>query len=185
MADPVPTVEVIQFRLGDSLQWDKVLEDYPATAWTLTYKILPQSSGTVRTIVAAANGSDYQIRVTSTITGAWTAGDFWMVGYVTDATDRFEVYAGPMTILANPATASAFDGRTYLERILDLLETSIEANEAPRNVIRYSYGGVTSEVRTLEEALKARDMIKSQIANEAAIKAGVNRRVVTRFARAR
>lgn len=185
MSEPVPTIEPTQFRLGDSLQWDKDLEDYPASAWTLTYKILPQSSGTVRTITATASGTTHQARATSATTAAWTAGDFWMVGYVTNGTDRFQVYAGPMTVLSDPATATAYDGRSYLERVLDLLEASIEANEAPRTVIRYSFGGVTSEVRTLEEALKARDLIKAQIANEEAVKNGVNRRVLTRFGRPR
>lgn len=186
MAEPVPTIEPTQFRLGDSLQWDKDLEDYPAGTWTLTYKLLPQSgSATVRTITATASGTTHQARATSATTAAWTAGDFWMVGYVTNGTDRFQVYAGPMTVLSDPSVATSYDGRSYLQRVLALLEASIEANEAPRTVIRYSFGGVTSEVRTLEEALKARDLIKAQIANEAAVAAGVNRRVLTRFGRPR
>ena len=183
MADPVPTFEPTEFRLGDSLQWNKTLEDYPSDEWLLTYKIIPQSSGTVRTITAAqaVDTKTHEIRVVSDTTAAWTAGDNWMVGYVVFEDDRFQIYQGPMTILANPATALTFDGRTYLQRILDLLEASIEANEAPRNVIRYSYGGVTSEVRTLEDALKARQILLAAIANEAAAVLGQQRRILTRF----
>lgn len=190
MADPVPTFEPTQFRAGDSLQWDKTLEDYlpsPASpAWVLTYRLLPQVSGTARTITAQPSGNTHQVRETAATTAAWAAGDYWMVGYVTSSDfQRFEVYAGPMTILANPATAAAFDGRTYLQRVLDLIEASIESNEAPRNVIRYSYGGVTSEVRTLEEALKARAMLISAIAAETARITGKQQRVLTRFRRPR
>ena len=182
--DPVPQVEPKEFRLGDSLQWDKVLEDYPSEEWGLTYKIIPQAAGpTVITISAAqaANAQDHEIRVVSATTAAYATGDYWMFGYVIFGANRFEVYAGPMTILANPASATSFDGRTYLERILDLVETSIESNEAPRNVIRYSYGGVSTEVRTLEDALKARQILLAAIANEAAKTLGQQRRVLTRF----
>lgn len=182
MADPVPTIEPQEMFVGDSLQWDKDLEDYPAGTWTLSYRILPQSGTTgVQTLVATASGTTHQIRKTSSDTGAYTAGTFWMVGYVTTATNRFEIYSGPLTIRENPATATSYDGRTYLQRVLDLLEASIEANEAPRTVIRYSFGGVTSEVRTLEEALKAREQIKAAIAAEAAQASGQQRRILTRF----
>lgn len=179
--DPTPLIEPVQFRLGDSLIWDKSIGDHSAASWTLTYKILPQTSGTVRTITATASGATFQIRVLAATTAAWTAGDHWMIGYVSDADERYEIYAGPMTILADPSTATAYDGRTYLQRVLALVEASIEANEAPRNVIRYSYGGVTSEIRTLEEALKARAMLVSAIAAEAARLSGKQQRVLTRF----
>lgn len=190
MADPVPTIEPTQFYLGDSLQWDKTLEDYEGSpadpAFVLTYKLIPQTSGTTRTIIADFTEGVHQVRETAATTAGWTAGDYWLVGYVTGSDlSRFQVYTGPVTVLADPSSATSYDGRTYLERILDLLETSIEANEAPRNVIRYSYGGVVSEVRTLTDALKARDQIKAQIRAEAAAAAGVNRRVVTRFTRPR
>lgn len=181
MADPVPTVEPTQFHVGDSLQWDKSLADYPASAWTLTYKLIPQTSGDVRTITATASSTDHQVRVTAATTAAWTAGDFWLIGYATDGTDRFEIYNGPVTVLANPATATSYDGRSYLQRILDILEAAIEANEIGRNVIRYSYGGAVSEVRTIEDALKARDRIKSELANETAANSGQQRRILTRF----
>lgn len=169
-------------RLGDSLQWNKDLEDYPASAWTLTYRILPQSGASgVQTITAAASGSQHQVRVTSTTSATYTAGTYWLIGYVTNATDRFQIYLGKLVISANPASATGLDGRSYLQRILDLLETSIEANEAPRNVIRYSYGGVTSEVRTLDDVFKARERVLAAIANEEAAKLGQQRRILTRF----
>ena len=170
-------------RVGDSLQWNVDLTDYPATLWTLRYDILPQSSGTKITLTAAASGSQHQIRYLSAATSAYVVADYWMIGTVriNSGDDRFEVYAGPFSILANPVTATTFDGRTYLQRILDLVEASIEASEAPRTVIRYSYGGVTSEIRTLEEALKARAMLISAIAAEEARKSGKQQRVLTRF----
>jgi hypothetical protein len=138
MADPVPTIEPTQFRLGDSLQWDKVLEDYSPADWQLKYRLLPQSSGTALSIVAGESGNTFQVRVTSDTTEAapYAAGDFWMLGWVEDGTDRFQIYAGPMTVLADPAqghqlrrpnlTSSGFSTSLKLHR----------ANEAPLNVIR-------------------------------------------------
>lgn len=186
MADPVPTTEPTQLFIGDSLQWDKTLEDYlgsPADpAFVLTYRLLPQSTGTAQTITAMFSAGVHEVRETAATTAAWVAGEYWMIGYVTGSDlSRFQVFAGAVTLLANPASATSYDGRSYLQRILDLLEASIEANEAPRNVIRYSYGGVVSEVRTLEEALKARDRIVAAIANEEAQKSGQQRRILTRF----
>jgi hypothetical protein len=183
LPDPIPTVEPTAMFIADSLAWNKELEDFSAAAWVLTYRVLPQTTGTAITLTAAASGATHQIRLASGATAAFVAADYWMLGSVRSnaGDERFQVYAGPLTIKANPATATTFDGRTYLQRILALLETSITANEAPRNVIRYSYGGVTSEIRTLEDALKARQILLAAIANEAAATLGQQRRILTRF----
>lgn len=186
MADPVPTTEPTTLNVGDSLQFDKTLEDYqgsPANpAWVLTYRLLPQTSGTTATITATFTAGAHQVRESAATTAAWTPGDYWLIGYVTSSDlQRFQIYSGPLTLLANPASATTYDGRSYLQRILDILEAAIEANEIGRNVIRYSYGGAVSEVRTIEDALKARDRIKSELANETAANSGQQRRILTRF----
>jgi len=187
LPDPIPTLEPTAMFIGDSLAWDKSLADFPATLWTLSYRVLPQTTGTAITLIASASDATHQIRLASGATSAFVAAEYWMLGSVrsNSGDDRFQVYAGPFTIKANPITAITFDGRSYLQRVLDLIEASIESNEAPRNVIRYSYGGVTSEVRTLEEALKARAMLISAIAAETARITGKQQRVLTRFRRPR
>ena len=180
MAAPIPTKEPTEMFLGDSLAWTKSLSDYPATTWTLAYRLLSQQNASAQTITASASGSDFSISVTSATSAAWTSGEFWLIGYVTSGTDRVQVYSGKMSIKPNPATATAYDGRTYLERVLALLQKTLEEGVI-RDVIRYSIGGVTAEVQSMNDVLDAIDQITAAIIQEQAAASGKQRRILTRF----
>lgn len=180
MAAPVPTTEPTVIHAGDSIHFERDIDDYSAADWTLTYRLLSMAGAAAITFTAAADGSKFEITVTSAVTAAWTAGEYTLIGYLTDGTSRVQVYSGKFSVLPDPATVDHFDSRTYLERILALLEEVIEKGVI-REVIRYSYGGVTTEVQSMKDALDARDRIKAAIAQEEAVAKGKQRRILTRF----
>ena len=60
MAATVPTKEPTEIFLGDSLAWTKTLSDYPATTWTLAYRLLAQQSAAAQTLTASASGSEWR-----------------------------------------------------------------------------------------------------------------------------
>ena len=82
--------------------------------------------------------------------------------------------------LPDPATVDSLDDRTFLQKFLEKLE-SVILEGVIRAPIRYSYGGVTSEIMTLKDALDARDRVKAMMAQEEAIARGKQRRILTRF----
>lgn len=183
MAAAVPTMEPVEVYAGDSIHFTKSLADYPSSEWDLAYRILKQSGDAID-ITAAADGSDFEIHVTAAATAAWTAGDYWLIGFVTDGTDRVQIYRGQLKVLPDPAVSANFDGRSYLQRVLEKLEAVIEEGVI-REVIRYSYGGVTTEVQSLKDALDARDRIKAAIGQEVSQVGGKQRKILTRFTKPR
>lgn len=186
MAYTPPTIEPTSLYRGLTLAFTKTLADFPATdGWELTYAIRPLDSGAIF-IMATADGAGFAVSVAAGTTSTWPTGQHAMIGYVVKATEKYIVYDGEISIRPNPADAQSvsFDNRSYLERILDQLEEVIEEG-CVREVIRYSFNGVDTEVWNLMDALKARDYIKGQIANEEAMAAGRNRKILTRFRNAR
>jgi hypothetical protein len=175
----VPTKEPTEHQAGNSLVWDKTVDDYPATLWTLTYYIRGSIvGGFTQSIVASADGDGYSVSVTAATTSIWVAGDYWLIGYVSNATERFEVYRGNLKILADATQETNFDGRTYNQRCLDAINRMIEEGMI-RETVRYSYNGVSHEVRTFEDAFKAKAYFEEKVANEQG--AGHSRKIYTRF----
>lgn len=180
MAAPIPTVEPLEIYAGDSIRFDKTLPDYSAATWTLSYRLLSMKGAGAVDFQGAANGSTFEITVTAATTAAWTPGDYTLIGFITSGSERIQVYKGKFSVLPDPATVDHLDGRTYLERILAILEEVIEKGVI-REVIRYSYGGVTTEVVSMKDAMDARDRIKAAIVQEEAQASGKQRRILTRF----
>lgn len=184
MAAPIPTTEPLQIYAGDSIRFDKTLPDFSAATWALSYRLLSMKGAVALDFAATANGTTHEITVAAATTAAWTPGDYVLIGFITSASERIQIYRGKFTILPDPASVEHFDGRTYLERILALLEEVIEKGVI-REVVRYSYGGVTTEVVSMEDALRARERIKAAILQEEAQAKGKQRRILTRFRAAR
>lgn len=184
VAAPIPTVEPTQIFAGDSLCWSKSFPDFSSADWTLSYRLLSQKGAVDLDVAAPANGTDFLVTVAAAVTAEWTAAQYTLIGYLTAGTQRVQVYRGKFEVLPDPATVDHFDGRSYLERILQLIEEVIEQGVI-REVIRYSYGGVTTEVVSMEDAFKARERIKAAILQEEAEKSGKQRRILTKFVSAR
>lgn len=187
MAAPIPSVEPSEFQAGNSYAWTKTLDDYPADdGWTLSYSLRgtpPQAY--VIDFSATADGSDFAISLTSATTLDWVPGTYTLAGYVTDGTNRYEVFRGLVTITPNISALTAeegFDGRTYWQRIRDKLRLTIE-NGVIRDVIRYSYNGVSTEVVSMADAFKALAYAETMVAQESS--RGKNRKILTRFVRPR
>ncbi len=180
MAAAVPTKEPTEFFAGDYVTWTKSLSDFPSSTYTLTYRLLALSGAAATTVSASASGTDFQIIIHSASSATFTPGDYSLIGFVSDGTERTQIYSGKLIVKPDPATATAFDGRTYLEKVLIKLEEVILSGVI-RAPIEYSYGGVSSKIMTLKDALDARDRIRAQMTQEAALIHGHQRRILTRF----
>lgn len=176
----VPTKEPLEIFAGDTVVWTKSFSDYPATVWTLTYRLLSRQGLEAQDFGGTTNGSDFTVALQAAFTADFAAGTYSLFGFVTDGTDRYQVYSGTLVVKPDPAIVSHVDGRTYLQRVLEKLEEVI-LEGVIRAPIRYSYGGVASEIMTLKDALDARDRVKAQIEQEAAVVRGKQRRILTRF----
>ncbi len=181
MALTPPTIEPITLQAGDTLTFTKSFSDFGADdGWALTYRLVSRLGLTAIDVSATADGSDFEVNVPAATTALWGPGDYTLYGFVTKSPDRYQVYKGVFTVTPDPASVDFVDSRSYLEKVLEKLEAVI-LNGVIREVIRYSYGGVSTEVQTMKDALDARDRIKALIAQENAAATGTQQKILTRF----
>jgi hypothetical protein len=120
----IPTNEPTELTVGDYIQWEKTLTDYPAGTWTLTYALI--NSTHKITITAAADGTDHLVTVAAATSGAWTAGVYKWQSYVTSGSERYNIDRGEIKINPNYAAASTLDTRSHAKKTLDAIEAVIE-----------------------------------------------------------
>ena len=184
MAITVPTIEPTSIQAGNTLRFDRDFSDFPASTWALTYVLRSRLPGVASiTITGVASDDTFEINESAATTAQWTPGDYTMVGYVTLSPDRYEVFRQQVTITPDVATLELpYDGRTFYERLLQQVRDVIESGVV-REVIRYSFNGVSTEVQSLDDAFKAEAYLVSKVAQEKS--KGKQRKVLTRFVRAR
>jgi len=181
-----PTIEPASIVAGDTITWQKSLADYPATEWTLKYRLL-NSAGKID-ITAAASGSDHLVTVSSTTSAAFTAGDYDYLAWVEKTGARRSVGTGRITVVANLATAATYDGRSDARIVYEALLAGYKSHVEAGN-------GFVAEVKMGERGMKfntAADWLtqinfwKAQVLSEeraAKIAAGLpaGNRVLVRF----
>lgn len=125
MSIEIPTIEPSKVRAGDTVTWLKSLAQYPASSWTLYYRLINATAKI--DIAAAASGDSHLVSVPIATSDDWTAGDYTYVAWVTDGTDRVTVAQGRMTVLPNLAavTAAGYDSRTQAKKMLDAIDAAI------------------------------------------------------------
>lgn len=143
----IATVEPTIITGGDTIKWNKqnVVDDlgnsYPASAWTLTYKIY--NSSVSYDITATADGDSYNIVIPKGTTDDYVAGDYKVEGYVTDASERFRVYTGYLTIKTDTGaltSGAAYDFRTDIKKTLDAIQIVIQGRASEEH-LAYTIAG--------------------------------------------
>jgi hypothetical protein len=113
------TTEPQKPTAGDTWQWQRTLDDYPASdGWTLRYHLRgPQ----IIDFDASPNEDDFEINVPAATTAAYAPGVYAWQAAVYDADgNRFTVDQGTLEILQNvEAISGSYDGRSVTKQILD------------------------------------------------------------------
>jgi hypothetical protein len=152
--------------VGDSLDFLTTVASFPASdGWTLKYRLVPRTSGTAIEITAAAEGEDYRAQVGPAITQGWTAGEYSWTSWVEKTGARYTVDDGTVTLVPNPATVLARDGRTHARKTLDAIEATIEGR-ASLDQQEYQIGGRMLKRMPIGDLLKLRSLYQSEVAKE-------------------
>ncbi len=176
----IATKEPTEITAGDTIVWSRSFPDFPASAWTLTYRLLARAGLAPRDFGGTASGDDHLVNLQASFTLLFSPGDYVLQGFITDGTNRYQVYKGALKVLPDPATVDSLDSRTFLEKALEQIEAMI-LEGAIRAPIEFAYGGITTKIINLADAFKVRDMIKAQIVQAEAVARGKQRRILTRF----
>jgi hypothetical protein len=173
-------MNINQLTAGDTLDFSTVLPDYPATAgWSMVYKIIPLTSGTVITLTSAASGSDHRVQVGKSTTANWAPGSYTWSGYVTNGTEDYTLQSGTITISANPRTATSLDNRSSARKALEAVNTALESYGSKAYMQSYELNGRKQVFHTPGEFLAFRSKLATEVAREdnaARISAGLSPR---------
>lgn len=152
-------------RAGDTLNFlTKVIDFKASDGFTLHYRLVPRVSGAAITFDAAAEGDDYRIAVSATVTDDWGAGEYSWSSYVTKSGERYTVDFGQVTILPNPETIGTLDNRSFARKRLDELEAGIAALRG--GVKSYTIGSRSMTYRDIPDMLVEYDRFKAAVADE-------------------
>ena len=161
MPPAIPTCEPEALTAGDSWRWDRSLTDYSAAdGWVLSYALLGAAAFPIAGEVITAVGAGWEIRVPAAATADLTAGSYRLIGYVTKAPDRFEVYRGRVIVAANFAILS--DGLSTAERELVIVDAAI-AGRLTADLQSYQVQGRAVAKIPIEELIRIRGTLRSQV----------------------
>jgi hypothetical protein len=150
---------------GDTLDFTTVTPDYPASAgWSMVYKLIPRTAGTVITLTSSAVGDDHRMQASAAVTAAWAAVSYSWAGYAVKAGERYTVETGVITVTADPGTATTLDSRSHARKTVEALEAWIESRDPA--VAKYEIAGRRMEYIPVGDLLKMRQRYKSEVAAE-------------------
>ena len=162
MAAKIPTTEPLEIFAGDSLRFRKQLNKFPAPDWSLEYTLVAQSGTTAVRFSASADGTGHLIDLPRQTTAAWEPGEYRLIGLISSATERGQIFADVFFVNPNPETVSAYDGSTQKERNLEAVEKVLAENLA-RGVEKYSNAGASAVLQTVGHASMVRDPDTGQL----------------------
>lgn len=179
----IPTNEPLQFRAGDTTQWRRVLSDYPAGTWTLTYYLVGGQD--TKSIIASADGTDHAVTIAATVSSKYEPGVYKWIARVSAAGVVKTIDEGRFTILPDLTTLTPEDARDHAEIVLAAVKAVIEGR-ASRDQESYSINGRSLSRTPLADLLRLKTYYESEVAKIRRIerrKAGLssNRRVVVRL----
>jgi hypothetical protein len=161
-------------RAGDTIEWDEVVTDYPASdGYTLAF-VLSRYGQSLITITAAADGDDYAITILPAVTRLWVAGIYSWMAYVYKTggtpvviTEKYTLEHGQVTILPDITQATtASDLRSVAKKTLDEIETVIQAKAANGDISGYSIAGRSATKYSWEEIIKMRSFFLEEYRRE-------------------
>ncbi len=164
----IPNTEPTEIIAGDTTKWKRIdLSDYPASTWTLKYVFRGPS---VQNITAIADGNNFSVTISAAISANWVAGDYVWEAYVTKGAgenlERYRIDSGYLKVKPNlEGVAGIYDGRTYVKKVLDAIEATIEGT-ATKEQASITVAGRTLTRRTIEELLALRDKFRVEYVAE-------------------
>lgn len=186
----IPSAEPTSIRSGDTVQWNKSFDEYPAdSGWSLVYTLTLQSDFSKRLqVTASTSGRDYLVTLSAAQTAALPAGTYNLFGHVSNGSERYQVFASTIELKPNLAAMTTGDGRSDIKKKLDAIEAVIMGSATVDQQSLQINGRAISRY-SMADKLLLRDRLKADYQKELQAeqfgRTGINpRRIGVRFAHA-
>lgn len=155
-----PTYEPTSINAGDTVVFTKELSDYPVSdGWTMAYKIVGLNAAPISATVTTS-GNVYTVTFAATGTDDLVKGTYQLVGTMTKAGVRNEIYRRTLIVNTDLAAKSVVtDVRTEEEVALDSVKAAIQSY-AVRPVDEITIAGRTLRRPTMESLIKVRNQLQ-------------------------
>jgi hypothetical protein len=163
----LPTTEPQTLAVGDTAEWVRYIDDFPATSYTLKYVL---QGPRIITFNAGASGSNYLISLTSAVTRQWKDGLYRISAYVVnaDASIQRQVRTAFERIVITPNLAVTPNGVTplsFAEKGLEAIEATI-LQLTTRTVQQASVNGQVYTLANIQDLFLLRERFKSEVRRE-------------------
>ena len=162
-------------RAGDFIQWNiPASQDYYGNSisspdWSVVY-YLRTNTGTGATISSAAYNDGFKFEIASNVTETFKAGNWYYQAVANKSgAQKQTIYSGSFEVLKSlefSGTAKSFDGRSQVEKDLEVIQTAI------RNIINggaiqeYKIGTRTAKKYELSELIMLEARYKAELVRE-------------------
>jgi hypothetical protein len=162
-----PTTEPTTIAAGDTVTWRRDLPDYPASEWTLKYRLI-NPSGPID-ITADADGAAHAVSVSAATTAAWAAGTYLWQSFVEAGAARHTIGTGTMVIKPDLAAMSGgYDARSTARKALDDARAARAAYIATNgHVAEYEIAGRRMKYKNAAEIEAHIQALEREVASEA------------------
>lgn len=116
----------VEIAIGETLDWEKAFDDYPADEWTVTYYVRGAGTGfDVLGTASADDGTTHVFSVPAATTATMTAGRYHYQAIAVKGSAKSRVDEGrslAKASLALLATATTYDDRSTAKKIVDAID---------------------------------------------------------------
>ena len=184
---PIPKREPQVIAAGDTLQWERQLNDFSATTWTMHYVI--RSPKNIYKFDATNDAGNFLVNVSSAVTATWEPGQYAIGAYITNASaEQIQVRTAfpTLTITGNLAVnPQGVNTVPWAVTMLSQIENTI-SQLTTRTVDSASVNGNMYTLANISELFKLRERFKSEVRrleDQARLNAGLgaSNRIGVRF----
>jgi hypothetical protein len=150
-----------EIQIGETLEFELDLPDFPADEWTVTFYV--RGAGAGFDVAGTADGTIHQFAVAASVTATLTAGNYYFQALAVKGSEKHLVSEGPTLAkvsLAALTTATTYDPRSQAKKIVDAIDTLLAGGKISNDQKRYKIGGIGAdrelERLSMEELLAAR-----------------------------
>ena len=165
-----------QIIAGDLVQWripeTKDAFDNPINSpdWSVTYYLRTNTSSEGATVNSSAYLSGFEFSIPAATTVNFDAGNWFYQAVANKSGQQSQtIFRGSFKVLASQAytgTPAAFDGRSQLQKDLDLIETAIRNILSGGVIQEYKIGTRTAKKYELAELLVLKSQLKVELVRE-------------------
>jgi hypothetical protein len=165
LAPTIPTVEPSSFRAGETVQWTKIVADYPNTdGYSLVYRFGGPSEFSNVTATNESDGS-YSVEIAAATTTVLNPGTYRWTAHAETGSgvsiERYPVADGQFTVLSKLGAAVV----SHAAKTLAVIEAALE-NRLTADRESYTIGNRQITKIPLKDLYSMRAMYRAEVARE-------------------